>query len=140
MSMKLVKALCEDCRGLCCRYVALPIDKPKTKNDYDDIRWYLAHEGISVFVEDGDWYINIDNRCRFLTSNNQCAMYERRPKICRGYSMKNCDLRDGEYDYKHHFKTLEEFERYLTKIKKCPASMNGKAKSKTKAIRKKKAG
>jgi uncharacterized protein len=132
--------LCDDCSGLCCRYLALPIDKPKSKNDYDDIRWYLAHDGISVFVEEGDWYINIDNRCRFLTPENKCAMYHRRPKICRGYSMKNCDLRDGAYDYQHHFKTLESFEQYLIKINKCPAAMTGKTKPKVKTIRKKKAG
>ena len=63
------EVLCEKCVGLCCRYLALPIDTPKTKGDFDDVRWYLAHEGISVFVEEGDWYINIANRC-----NLNCAI------------------------------------------------------------------
>ena len=46
--------LCEHCAAACCRYLALPIDKPTTKRDYDDIRWYLMHEGVSVFVEESD--------------------------------------------------------------------------------------
>ncbi|RMF80705.1 MAG: YkgJ family cysteine cluster protein, partial [Planctomycetota bacterium] len=33
--------LCEHCTGFCCRYIALPIEEPETRQDYDDIRWYL---------------------------------------------------------------------------------------------------
>jgi len=49
------KNQCDKCTGLCCRYFALPIETPEEKADYDDIRWYLCHKDINVFVEDGDW-------------------------------------------------------------------------------------
>ena len=45
-------SLCESCAALCCRYFALPIDNPKTARQYDDIRWYLCHENVVVFIED----------------------------------------------------------------------------------------
>ena len=51
------KILCDKCTGLCCKYFALPIETPEDKEDYDDIRWYLCHKNVTVFVEDGDWYI-----------------------------------------------------------------------------------
>ena len=37
------ECLCDHCTGRCCRYFSLPIDNPTTWNDYDAIRWYLAH-------------------------------------------------------------------------------------------------
>ena len=47
------------CKGLCCRYFAFPIETPEDWDDYDDIRWYLAHKNVNVFVEDGHWYLNV---------------------------------------------------------------------------------
>ena len=111
------KSLCEKCPGLCYIYFALPIDTPETKQDYDDIRWYLCHKDITVFVEEGDWYLNINNKCRHLTKNGRrCEIYPKRPKICRGYSMKDCDYTEGEYDYELHFTNDKQMEEYI-KIK-----------------------
>lgn len=111
------EVLCEKCVGLCCRYLALPIDTPKTKGDFDDVRWYLAHEGISVFVEEGDWYINIANRCKYLTKDNRCDIYEDRPRLCRGYKEDTCDYHSGDYGYELHFTSIEELDEYLEKRK-----------------------
>ena len=110
------KVLCGRCEGLCCRYFALPIETPEDKEDYDDIRWYLCHEDIAVFVEDGDWYINIKNRCRYLAKDNSCRIYNNRPKICRGYTTRVCDSTEGEYDYELHFTDDKQMEGYI-KIK-----------------------
>jgi uncharacterized protein len=110
--------LCEKCAGLCCRYIALPIEEPETKADFDDVRWYLAHEGISVFVEDDDWYINIANRCKYLTKDNRCDIYDHRPRICRGYKDHSCDFHSGDYGYELHFTTTEELDEYMHRKKK----------------------
>jgi len=108
---------CGECLGLCCRYVALPIETPEDKGDYDDIRWYLCHENITVFVEDDDWYINIKNKCRHLNDDDyHCEVYDKRPKICRGYRHKDCDFVEGEYDYELHFTDDKQMEEYI-KIK-----------------------
>ena len=88
------------CKGLCCRYFAFPIETPEDWDDYDDIRWYLAHQNISVFVEDGDWYLNIKNKCRHLSEkDHQCQIHNKRPRICREYRPENCDFTDGQHDY-----------------------------------------
>ena len=111
--LRLSEVLCHKCSGLCCRYLALPIDKPTNKGDFDDIRWFLAHKGISVFVDEGDWYINIDNPCRHLTRNNRCAIYEHRPRICRGYEHKSCDFQSNKYDYELYLTSMEDLDRYF---------------------------
>ena len=129
------KLLCNKCTGLCCRYFALPIDTPEDKGDYDDIKWFLCHKGITVFVEDGDWYINIKNKCKYLSDKDYtCKIYNKRPRICRGYKMASCDLIDGEYDYELHFTTDKQMEEYI-KIK---FGNNVTEKKKTKKKRKKK--
>lgn len=130
------KNLCEKCTGLCCRYFALPIETPEDKEDYDDIRWYLCHENITVFVEDGEWYINIDNKCRYLSEKDyKCQIYEKRPRICRQYTTKDCDFVDGEYDYDLHFTSPEQMEEYI-KIKFDNNRKNKRKKSKKRAGRK----
>lgn len=106
-------SLCIECAGLCCRYIALPIETPEDRDDFDDVRWYLAHEGISVFVEEDEWYINIANRCRFLDKDNRCGIYETRPKICRGYTEDSCDFHSGDYGYDLHFTSIEELDEYI---------------------------
>ena len=114
---KAKKILCDKCTGLCCRYFALPIDTPEDREDYDDIRWYLCHENVSVFVEEGDWYVNVDNKCRHLSGKNyHCDVYKTRPKLCRGYTTKDCDLTEGEYDYELHFLNDRQMDEYI-KIK-----------------------
>ena len=88
------------------------MDKPSTKRDYDDIRWYLMHENIIVFVEEGDWYIQFQTRCRNLGADNLCTIYETRPEICREYQPRDCDYAPGNYGYDElftHPKQLEEF-------------------------------
>jgi uncharacterized protein len=125
---------CGQCTGLCCRYLALPLDTPKEKDDYDDIRWYLCHRGITVFVEDGNWYLNIKNKCRHLSEKDQrCRIYDKRPKICRKYKHADCDFTEGEYDYELHFTDDKQMHEYI-KIK---FGNNVTEKPKTKKTRKK---
>jgi Fe-S-cluster containining protein len=111
------KNQCDKCTGLCCRYFALPIDTPEDKGDYDDIRWFLCHKNITVFVEDGDWYINIKNKCKhFSVKDNRCQIYNKRPRICRQYKHKDCDYVEGKYNYELHFTSAKQMEEYI-KIK-----------------------
>ncbi len=114
----MAEILCTKCPGLCCRYIALPIETPTTKKDFDDVRWYLAHEGITVFVEEGEWYLNIAARCKFLRQDNLCDIYEERPKICRRYSEENCDFHGGDYGYEKYFSCMEDLDEYLAEIGK----------------------
>ena len=107
--------LCEHCTGVCCTYIALPIDKPTTRRDFDDIRWYVMHAGISVFVEEGDWYVQIATSCNNLLADNRCGVYETRPEICREYSAGECDYAGGDYHYEIHLRSPEEVEALAVK-------------------------
>lgn len=104
--------LCEHCTAACCRYVALPIDKPAGARDYDDIRWYLMHENISVFVEDGVWYIQFQTRCKHVMPDNRCRIYDTRPKICEEYKAHDCDYATSDYGYDLFFTHPSQVERY----------------------------
>jgi uncharacterized protein len=104
--------LCEHCTGHCCRYVALPIDKPSTARDFDDMRWYLFHKDVLVFVEEGEWYIQFTSPCRHLGADNRCGTYRTRPGICREYSTTGCDYESGEYEYEHLFTEPEQLEAF----------------------------
>jgi len=125
------ESLCEQCVGLCCRYYAFSIDKPKTARDFDDIRWYMLHGDAIVFVEDGDWYLQINSKCKALMPNNRCAIYENRPAICREYTTRGCDWHADEYDYEKLFTEPEQIERYakeyLAKQRKRRAAAKKKA-------------
>lgn len=107
---------CETCKGLCCRYFCFQIDEPDDYEEFEDVRWYLYHEGVSVHIdEDGDWYIQIENPCRALDENYRCTVYEDRPLICRGYSDENCEATDDDYGYQEEFKSPEQLVAYARK-------------------------
>lgn len=104
--------LCEHCTAECCHYIALPIDKPTSKRDFEDIRWYLMHENVLVFVEEGEWYVQFRTRCRNLRADFKCGIYETRPTICREYKAGDCDYVGGDYGYDHLFTEPEQIEEY----------------------------
>ncbi|MBR4834642.1 MAG: YkgJ family cysteine cluster protein [Thermoguttaceae bacterium] len=103
--------LCEFCDAKCCRYFALPIDKPSTFEEFDYVRWYLLHEGASVFVEDGDWFLLVRTPCKELGPDNRCRIYETRPQICREYSTTRCEY-DDLFLFEQYFETPEQVEEY----------------------------
>jgi len=107
--------LCEKCAALCCRYIALPLDNPEDVRDYDNIRWYLMHENIVVFVEESQWYIGIFAKCKHLLPNNMCGTYLTRPRICRKYTTDNCDYHGGEYGYEELFTSADQLLQYAEK-------------------------
>jgi len=103
---------CEHCTAACCRYVAIPLEKPKTAKDYDDMRWDLMHEGVTGFQEEGDWYIQFQTRCKNLGLNCMCQVYDTRPMICREYEAGECDYTGGDYGYEHLFTHPMHVEKF----------------------------
>jgi Fe-S-cluster containining protein len=90
----------------------LEIDAPQTRQQYDDIRWYLVHQNVFVFIEKKKWYLGIYSRCKHLQADNRCGIYETRPRICRQYSTENCDYHGGEYDWEVLFSSAEQLWEY----------------------------
>jgi Fe-S-cluster containining protein len=109
------ECLCDYCTGKCCRYFSLPIETPKTWDDYDSIRWYLAHGKTMVYVEEGTWYLLVLTRCKYLTAEDRCRVYLNRPKICREYSTSDCEY-DDEWSFDRLFETPEQIWEYAEAV------------------------
>jgi len=106
------ESLCSYCTAKCCKYFALPIDTPKTTQDFDYIRWYLLHEGATVFTEDDTWYLLVHTTCKHLQPDSRCGIYHTRPQICREYSTHNCEY-DDTWVYDRYFETPEQITEYV---------------------------
>lgn len=108
---------CARCGAVCCKHVALEIDKPTNKQDYDYIRWYLLHQKVEVFTDEGKWYLKSETPCEKLLPDGRCGIYETRPSICREYPPKDreCEFEGQEPYYDLRFSTVDEFESYMDK-------------------------
>jgi len=105
---------CEGCVAHCCRYISIEIDRPEAKWQYDQVRWMLLHDGISVGVdEQNDWYVEIQARCGELDDRNLCRSYLTRPKLCEDYSNEECPVWSAAPAYKLEFRTADEFTAWL---------------------------
>lgn len=104
---------CARCTALCCNYVSTEIDVPSAKRDFDNIRWYLMHSGVRVYVDEaGCWFLQFMSRCRHLGEDNLCGIYETRPQICRDLQPAECEFAKGPGD-RHYFTCLEDFEQWF---------------------------
>lgn len=112
---------CHLCNASCCRYFALQLDTPEDPQDYDHIRWYLMHEGVAVWVDDGDWYLEIRTPCRHLQPDNTCGIYLTRPQICRDYGLPGddpCEFFTKDLEYDLYFPDDSAFDRWHKKWSK----------------------
>lgn len=107
---------CEGCNGKCCRYVAMEIDVPESLEDFEDIKWYVLHKNVCVYVdEDSEWHIEFITPCEHLNENGLCGIYEKRPEICRKYSHDECP-HHNDYEEIFRFEKLEDIEKYIKDI------------------------
>ena len=107
---------CDECSAACCKYVATEIDVPANATDYDNIRWYLMHKNINVFIDhDDDWYLEFKTPCSHLGEDNKCKVYKNRPEICSRHGIDDgiCEFLGEELPYKVCFTNEMEFEEYM---------------------------
>jgi Fe-S-cluster containining protein len=86
---------CLSC-GLCCGYIAVEIESPNTVSGATEILWYLYHQNISVYFDDGEWMVQFETRCQHLMDDHRCGIYEQRPKICRDFDETSCEVNADE--------------------------------------------
>lgn len=106
--------LCRTCGGGCCRHIALQIDTPDSEDDFDTLRWFLLHRGVKVFIDhDDSWNLEVATDCTALT-DGRCAIYDRRPRICRDYPPADdaCEHEEPGTSYKVLFRTAEDLEAW----------------------------
>jgi len=110
-----IDVMCRQCDAKCCRYFCFEIDQPETFEEFENLRWFLLHEGISIHIDEGNWFISIENKCRNLDANGRCAEYASRPVICRKYAVDGCDAVAGDYEYDAMFSSAEQIAAYARK-------------------------
>jgi Fe-S-cluster containining protein len=127
--------------GKCCRYFTVPLKTPRTRGDFDELRWFLTHERTMIFVETektGEksrkrWNLVVWNRCDHLRPDNGCEIYEDRPGVCRDYKSDTCEY-DSPWVFEESFETPESVriygEKHLAEAKAARArSRSEKAKA-----------
>ncbi len=116
----------------CCTYFAFEIDEPVTRKDFEALLWQIAHENVTFYIHRKNWHIMIHNRCRFLTPQNQCGIYEQRPYICKEHSTEDCEYTGEDYGFTEHFRSYDELliyvkENYNFRIKAKPTGISPNA-------------
>ena len=109
------QVLCEHCTAKCCRYFALPLEAPTTREEFEYIRWFLLHDQATVFTEEGDGYVCVHTVCKHLRDDQRCGIYDTRPQICREYTTKECEYED-DWVYDQYFETPEQVEEYMDAV------------------------
>ena len=104
----------EQCQARCCRYLTVQIPAPQRECDLDELSWLLAHEHVTVYVASRRWHLEIRTRCRYLTADNLCAVYDSRPKVCRDHSPRECEYL-GPPKTTLQFDQMEDFDAWRTK-------------------------
>ena len=100
--------------------MAIEIDEPTTAYECDQVKWYLLHEGVAVFIDhEDDWCIEFNAKCSQLGDNNLCKDYFNRPDICSDHGTdEDCEfIGQSELPYKIRFETAKEFDDYMKKKK-----------------------
>ncbi len=73
--------LCKKCAGECCKYINIPLwDMP------EDIEWMEARG--YILENDGSLIWRIPSRCKHLSDEGMCKIYDTRPQTCRDYEVE----------------------------------------------------
>jgi Fe-S-cluster containining protein len=102
----------QECRGRCCRYITVPVATPTCHDDWDEMRWWLAHEGISVSKDEDGWSLNVPARCGNLREDNACAIYPHHMDTCKEYEADCCEF-TGPIDQEFELRTESDLGDYL---------------------------
>ena len=79
------------CGARCCQHVTVPVRAPRSENDWDEMRWWLAHGGVLVTKDEDGWRVHVETRCGHLRDDNACEVYAHRPRACAEYDPTTCE-------------------------------------------------
>ncbi|MBN2111736.1 YkgJ family cysteine cluster protein [Candidatus Woesearchaeota archaeon] len=109
---------CEKCSGECCKDVSIYYREPKRFDDFEIMKWLIAHKDVCVYVDHkGVWAVEVKTPCKFLGQDSKCMIYPKRYTLCRDYSASECLMSEcpGEY-YSRIFRTEEDVDIYMKEI------------------------
>lgn len=108
------------CGSECCRYISVYLKTPRSKADFDEIRWFVTHENVRVYKDhDKNWLVEFVTPCKFLNKDLLCDIYKKRPEVCSGYEADNCTYHTpGPIFDKIMFAEPADVDRFLAERKK----------------------
>lgn len=91
---------CQKCTAsLCCTYITEQLETPRSKLDFEYLLWQISHENIIIYKDEDGWMLQIMNRCQHLVDpGGRCAIYDKRPQICRDHENDYCDFDQTDRD------------------------------------------
>jgi len=132
LSLAKITPTCDGCVAHCCRYVAVEIETPRSRWQFDQVRWLLLHENVAVYVgTDRRWYVEFRTKCRALGDDHRCTIYPERPDLCRAYEVKTCPRWASGKAYLVRFESDREYADYLALP---PAERPGARRASTKPV------
>ncbi len=102
----------EDCGARCCRYLTVAVSPPRARDDWDEMRWWLAHEGVLVTKDEDGWMLHVDTRCGNLDHDRTCRIHPHHMKTCKDYDAAICEF-TGPLDYDLQLRSELDLARYL---------------------------
>lgn len=106
----------QDCRGRCCRYITVEVPAPLGRADWDEMRWWLAHDGVMVTQDEDGWLLHMPTRCSNLREDNACGIYPHHMGTCKEYDGATCEF-TGELEYDLELRTELDLARYIERRK-----------------------
>ncbi|MCR4315717.1 MAG: hypothetical protein NUW37_05125 [Planctomycetes bacterium] len=101
------------CRARCCRYITTRIVAPRKHADFDEIRWFLAHRGVKIFISQRKWYLQVQTPCEHLNENNYCNIWPNHFDVCKDYDPKDCEFTgNGDWDIEAEWTSTAEFDAW----------------------------
>jgi hypothetical protein len=100
------------CGARCCRYITVTFPAPKSEPDWDEVRWWLAHEGVMVTHDDDGWMLHMATRCKNLRADNACGVYPDHMLACQEYDPGDCEY-TGEVPFDVKLENEDDLATYL---------------------------
>lgn len=108
---------CEGCGARCCRAFSIAIPTPQTERDFDMLRYYVLHDGVSIRLQDDrTWWVEVNSSCTALKPDGMCSIYNTTaPEICKEPYIDQCERycsTDFERGTLLYMRTVEDVERF----------------------------
>ena len=105
---------CEFCRqSKCCTYITQAIDTPRKKYDFEHLLWQVSHQNVKIYKDSDGWFLLFDSRCSHLLPDGRCAIYDRRPQICRDHSNEYCEFDAAAEDgFDYYFEDYDDLLKF----------------------------
>lgn len=112
-----VENKCSRCLGsTCCTYTTEALGTLRSMADFDHLLWQVSHQGVEVYKDEDGWFLLIRGHCEHLQQDGSCAIYTRRPQVCRDYSNDWCEFdAPAENGFELYFQNYAQLLKYCQK-------------------------